>query len=122
MTDSLVELYDIDEDDSFTPRLLLFNVTNNLEFAIPNRFNKTLVAFLSGAILFVLVNTAFLMAYITPKVFNSKEKANSYKNNQDNDKRSDGQDDYDYDDYYDYYYYEEMQKLNNSSSTEEAPR
>ena len=121
MTDTVIELNDIEEEDSFVPRLLLFNVTNNLEFVLPNRFNKTLVAFLSGAILFVLVNTAFLMTYITPKVLKSKEKANSYKNDQEDNKRADDQDDFNYDDYYDYYYYEDM--LNNtSSSSEETPR
>ena len=117
MTDSVIELNDIEEEDSFVPRLLLFNVTNNLEFVLPNRFNKTLVAFLSGAILFVLVNAAFLMTYITPKVLNSKEKANSYKNDQE-----DRKDDFNYDDYYDYYYYEDMLNNNASSSSGDTPR
>ena len=122
MKDSLIELNDIEEEYGFGPRLLLFNVTNNLEFALPNRFNKTLVAFLSGAILFVLVNAAFLMAYITPKVLNTKAKTNSYKNNQDENKKADDEDDFMYDDYYDYYYYEEFPKRSNSSNSDEMPR
>ena len=122
MVDSLIELNDIEEEGAFGPRLFVFNVTNNLELALPNRFNKTLVAFLSGAILFLLINTAFLLAYITPKVFNRKEKENSYKNGQNENEKSENHDDFVYDEYYDYYYYEDIPTHNNSSSSEETPR
>jgi len=122
MVDSLIELKDIEEEGAFGPRLFVFNVTNNLELALPNRFNKTLVAFLSGAILFLLINTAFLLAYITPKAFNRKEKENSYKNGQNENDKSENHDDFVYDEYYDYYYYEDIPTHNNYSSSEATPR
>ncbi len=64
-----LEFQDIDEDyvnletDSSAARLFSFlNKTNTLGFAYPNRFNHTFVAFLSGAILFALVNAAGIAA------------------------------------------------------------
>ena len=130
MTDDRIQLDDIDDENSdFEPRyLLLFNKTNlNFGFVYPNRFNKTSVAFLSGAILFLLMNTAYLMMYLTSKM--SKRKPNSsYDGNNDNrkkydSKRKDTEDEFLYeDDYYDYYYYDDIFHNNSSQTLEEKPR
>ena len=125
MTDDRIQLDDIDDENlDFEPRyLLLFNKTN-LEFAYPNRFNKTSVAFLSGAILFVLMNTAYLMMYLTSKM--SKRKPNSsYDNSNDSSKKDDSKrkDEFFYeDDYYDYYYYDDIFHNNSSQTLKEKPR
>ena len=124
-----IQLDDIDEENlGFEPRyLLLFNKTNlDLGFVYPARFNKTSVAFLSGAILFVLMNTAYMMMYITSKM--SKKKPNSSYGTNDNSKnddnrREDTEDFFVYDDdYYDYYYYEDIFHKNSSQKLKEKPR
>ena len=135
MMDPLIELEDIDDDNLSIgtwidePKYLyLFNKTNfpAIEY-LPARFNQTSVAFLSGAILFVLLNTAFLMAYITSKG-SKKKPTSSYGSNENhkgnNNERIDKEDDYYfYDDYYDdYYYYEDIIHNNHSSNFEENPR
>jgi len=129
--DSLLQLEDIDNENlSFDePRLLfLFNKTNTFGFAFPNRFNHTSVAFLSGAILFVLINTTFLMMYISSKRFNPKKKPTydgKGSSKHENEKKDSNEDSFEYDDYYDdYYYYEDMfqNSTSDSSTPNENPR
>ena len=131
MTESLLQLDDIDDVNlSYDePRLLfLFNNTNTLGFAFPNRFNHTSVAFLSGAILFVLINTAFLMVYISSKRIDPEKKPaydGEGNSKTDSNKKSSNEDSFEYDDYYDdYYYYEDMfqNSIGNSSTVNENPR
>ena len=88
------------------PRFL-FNKTTTLGFSYPVRFNKTSVALLSGAILFVLVNTAFLILYINSKLPPSRKKSKpkTKGNNNSNEKKDNDKDNESiYDDYYIYYY------------------
>ena len=72
MIESWFQLDNIEDDsllfgtDYDEPRLF-FNKTTKFGFEYPARFNKTSVALLSGAILFVLINTAFLIMYINSK-------------------------------------------------------
>ena len=113
-----LEFQDIDEDylhletDSSAARLFSFlNKTNTLGFAYPNRFNHTFVAFLSGAILFALVNAAFLMTYISSKRHYSKQDSTNDgkgNNRKKDSRRKPSEDGFQYEDYYDYDYYDDI--------------
>jgi hypothetical protein len=115
---SFLEFQDIDEDylswkpDRSGPRLLSFlNKTNTLGFAYPNRFNHTFVAFLSGAILFALVNAAFLMTYISSKRHYAKPDATNDgkgNNRKKDSRRKPSEDGFQYEEYYDYDYYDDI--------------
>ena len=124
MIESWIELEDIDDDslsfDYDEPRLL-FNKTylNTFGFAYPNRFNKTTVALVSGAILFVLINTAFLMLYINSKTPAPKKKPKQSSKGSSNEKK-DKDETFIYDDYYNYYY--EDIYHDDSSRFDENPR
>ena len=127
-TDGRIELADVEDDSIYEGRYIsLLNKTDlDIGFLFQNQFNKTSVAFLSGAILFVLMNTAFLMMYITSKMFRKKPNS-SYgtkgNSKSDNSEREDKEDDYVYDDdYYDYYYFEDMFYNNSSRKLIDKPR
>ena len=115
---SFLEFQDIEEDylslepDRSGPRLLsLLNKTNTLGFAYPNRFNHTFVAFLSGAILFALVNAAFLMTYISSKRHYAKPDATNDgkgNNRKKDSRRKPSEDGVQYEEYYDYDYYDDI--------------
>ena len=114
----MIELDDIDDDSlSFDieyddPRLYIFNKTTAFTsfpfglfgiFPYPARFNKTSVALLSGAILFLLINTAVLIYHINSKTPKKKPKQH-YKESSSNNERKDKDEKFIYDDYYSYYY------------------
>ena len=115
---SFLEFQDIDEDylslepDRSGPRLLSFlTKTNTLGFAYPNLFNHAFVAFLSGAILFVLVNAAFLMTYISSKRHYTKPdstKDGKGNNRKKDSRRKPSEDRFQYEEYYDYDYYDDI--------------
>ena len=115
---SFLEFQDIEEvylslePDRSGPRLLSFlNKTNTLGFAYPNRFNHTFVAFLSGAILFALVNAAFLMTYISSKRHYAKQDATNDgkgNNRKKDSRRKPSEDGFQYEEYYDYDYYDDI--------------
>ena len=115
---SFLEFQDIEEvylslePDRSGPRLLSFlNKTNTLGFAYPNRFNHTFVAFLSGAILFALVNAAFLMTYISSKRHYTKPdstKDGKGNNRKKDSRRKPSEDGFQYEEYYDYDYYDDI--------------
>lgn len=126
MIESWFQLDNIEDDsllfgtDYDEPRLF-FNKTTKFGFEYPARFNKTSVALLSGAILFVLINTAFLIMYINSKQPAPTKKPKQYnKGNSSSNERKDKDEKFIYEEYYEYYY--EDLYHDNSSRIDENPR
>lgn len=88
--------------ESDEPRLF-YNKTT-FSFSYPARFNKTSVALLSGAILFLIVNTSFLLMYLyskrSPPTKSSKEPYEGSDSSQDKNNEEKNI----YENYYEYYY------------------